>query len=177
MRPKVVIPFVLYPILIAFLSFYGVILDVTAIFILCAGFLCVTLSEYFLHRCIFHSKILPRKLKKLISHGHVYHHRYPLKTDNLILPIFITLPVSLFFLSIYILLFGTAYCFWFYTGEVAAYFLYEFMHYTAHHCQLTLPYLKKMRQYHLEHHKYYPNKQFMITIPIWDILFKTKKET
>lgn len=175
MKIRTVLPFVLFPAIIYFLSFYGTPISfLTPVAILC-GFLLSGLAEYFIHRIAFHNRRLPRKLKKLISHGHVYHHRYPQLTDDLTLPLGITLPMSLLLLFLSCLIFGVSYAFWIYIGIVGSYFLYEFVHYSSHHLTINLPYFKQMREYHLSHHKDSPNSKFMITNPLWDWVFRTTR--
>jgi dihydroceramide fatty acyl 2-hydroxylase len=173
MKFRAILPFLVYPIIVYFMSYFGIPIGFYSILCFVGGFLCVGLSEYFLHRVAFHNRKLPRKIKRFMSHAHVYHHRYPQRTDDLVLPIFITLPISFFFFSLFVLFFGTEYVFWFYAGEIFSYFLYEFMHYSAHHFPINLPYFKEMRERHLSHHTNSPNSKFMITNPLWDIVFRT----
>jgi hypothetical protein len=173
MKLRVVLPFILFPAIIYFLSFYGTPLTLYTSAYIVGGFLLAGLAEYFIHRVAFHNRRIPRKLKKLISHGHVYHHRYPQRTDDLILPIGIILPVSLILLCLFISVFGTPYMFWFYSGVMSSYFLYEAVHYSYHHFTINLPYFRQMQAYHLSHHNDSPNSKFMITNPLWDWIFGT----
>lgn len=175
MRFRALMPFIVYPTIIYFLSYFGTPLNVFSVLCVIGGMLSVSMFEYLLHRFAFHNRKIPRKVKKLVSNGHVFHHRYPQLIDNLILPLTITLPVSLILLVTFVVLFGTDYMFWFYIGEVGIYYIYEFMHFTAHHYPLNLPFFKQMREYHLSHHQSKPNSRFMITTPIWDWVFRTHR--
>lgn len=175
MKLRGLLPFILFPTIIFLLSYFGTPLTALTPLAIIGGFLFAGLAEYFLHRVMFHNRRLPRKLKKLISHGHIYHHRYPDRVDDLILPVFLVLPASLILLGSFVLLFGWSYAFWFYIGVMFSYFLYEFVHYSTHHIPLNLPYFKQMQAYHLRHHKDRPNSKFMITNPFWDWVFGTYK--
>lgn len=173
MRLRSIFPFIAFPVITTILLFYSAPVTVFTPFVFILGFLTAGFVEYFMHRFAFHNRKIPRKVKRLISNGHVYHHRNPHLTDNLVLPLSITLPLSLASLVAFCALFGISYSFWFYLGVMLSYFLYEFMHYAAHHLDTNLPYLKQMKKYHLEHHMKTPNNKFMITHPIFDWLFRT----
>ncbi len=111
MRVRAIIPFVLFPIIIYLLSYFGV--PITWLALLCAvsGFLFGGLAEYFLHRVAFHNRKLPRKIKRVVSNGHVAHHRNPQLTENLVLPFTIVLPISLVLSGLFVVAFGTSYIF------------------------------------------------------------------
>lgn len=173
MRFRALMTFILFPIAIYLVSYFGVPVTWLSVLVFVCGFLAAGLAEYTLHRVAFHNRKLPRKIKRLISNGHVFHHRYPQLAENLILPLTIVFPISLILLSSFALLFGTGYVFWFYLAVILSYFLYEFLHYTSHHFPLNLPYFKQMQAYHLSHHKSKPNSRFMITNPLWDWVFGT----
>lgn len=175
MKFRALMPFIIFPAIIYFLSYYGTPISWISVLSVFSGFLIGGLPEYFVHRFAFHNRKLSRKVKKLISYGHTYHHRYPQLTEDLILPLTIVLPISLVLLCLFTLVFGTAYVFWFYTGLMSSYFLYEAMHYLAHHSTINLPYFKQMREHHLAHHKSKPNSKFSITNPLYDWLFGTLK--
>ncbi|CAN5146164.1 hypothetical protein BH09PAT1_BH09PAT1_8100 [soil metagenome] len=175
MRFRTITPFVIFPLVTYFLTYFGIPFTWFALLSVVGGFLFGGLAEYLLHRVAFHNRELPRKIKRLISNGHVLHHRNPQLTENLILPLTTVLPISLVLLGFFMVIFGTSYSFWFYTGVLSSYFLYEFIHFYSHHINLKIPILNYLKKYHLEHHFSSSSKHFMITNPLFDLLFGTFK--
>ena len=138
------------------------------------GFAIWNSLEYVFHRYIFHERILPKKLNRIMSYDHIYHHRKPKSLKNLFLPIWLTSSISAVIILILLLIFSGANVFWAYVGVVLGYFLYECMHYSAHHLTSKLPFLKQMRAYHAKHHHSNPNAYFMVSFPLFDWLFTRK---
>lgn len=167
------LPFAAYIIILGILFIWGAPFSLLSMVAFIAGLVTFSTIEYVVHRFGFHSKIPNRKLKRYITNGHVYHHRNPQKIKKLFIPLSIALPASLIPLGIFMLIFGHMYGFWFYLGMVCLYFLYEFMHYSAHHYPINLPFFRQMREYHLSHHKNKPNSRFSITNPFWDWALNT----
>jgi dihydroceramide fatty acyl 2-hydroxylase len=131
-------------------------------------------TEYGFHRFFFHNKRLPRRVKKFLSNGHVYHHRYPDNQDRLFLPVSLTFPISILYLCICGLIFGLYSMFWFYIGLISGYFIYEFMHYAAHHYNFHGLMFKYMKIYHIAHHTKAPQRNFMVSNPAVDFIFRSK---
>jgi len=137
------------------------------------GLIFWNISEYSFHRFWFHEKRYPRKLKKYLSNGHVFHHRYPDNTDELRLPMSLTIPFSLLYAGGYYLLFGITNLGFFYSGIIGGMFFYEFMHYAAHHLKLKNRFFRYMRGYHMKHHHKNIKSNFMVSNPLLDYLFKS----
>lgn len=131
--------------------------------------------EYVFHRFAFHNRSIPKIIRRYLTNGHLYHHRYPNKIDNLLLPINLTLPVSMGALLLVYCSFGLDDLAWFYTGLILGLFSYEFMHFAAHHMNINLRVFKVMKQYHLAHHFKSPKKKFMVSCPLMDYFFRTNR--
>lgn len=65
---------------------------------------------------------------------------------------------------------GVTYLF---TGLVAGYCSYEWVHYQAHHGRPTKRFLIYLKKYHLLHHGETPNLRFGVTSPLFDYLLGT----
>lgn len=173
MNIRNVLPFIVYPILITCLFLLFPTYLPTAIIMFLVGFVLWNILEYCFHRYAFHNKKLPRWIKKYLSGGHVFHHRYPTKIENLIISITLTLPFSFLSLGVAFILFGTVNLPWFYTGLIFGLFQYEFMHFAAHHWRIPLAPFRYMKQYHLTHHHKQPNAKYMVSNPGLDFLIGT----
>lgn len=139
------------------------------------GLLVWNCFEYLFHRFAFHNRSIPKKIRRYLTNGHLYHHRYPDRLDNLLLPINLTLPVSLGSLLLMYSAFGLGNLAWFYTGLIFGLFSYEFMHYAAHHLPINIFPFNAMRQYHLAHHFKSPKKKFMVSNPLLDYIFRSHR--
>lgn len=135
------------------------------------GILFWNIFEYVFHRYAFHNPQLPRKYKKYIGNGHRFHHRFPANTNDLLLPVTLTLPFSLLSLIPVYFIFGSSGLGWYYLGLISGLTLYEFMHYAAHHLKINNRYFKFMKRYHLKHHFKSPNSNFMVSNPLFDYIF------
>lgn len=164
----------IFPIIIGTLLYYDFALGLSSIIMFLIGILFWNVFEYLFHRFAFHNSTLPRKVKRYIGNGHRFHHRYPENTTNLLLPVSLTLPFSLLSLLLIYLIFGANSLGWYYFGLISGMLHYEIMHYAAHHLKINSRYFKFMKHYHLKHHFKEPNKNFMVSNPLFDYLF-TKK--
>jgi len=127
-----------------------------------------TITEYVLHRWVFHfypkSKIGQRI--HFIFHG--VHHDYPNDAKRLVLPPSASIPMALalYFFFLWILPSGTIYAF--YTGFLIGYLMYDMTHYALHHANFKSPFWKKLKQHHMLHHYSDSTKGYGVSSAIWD---------
>jgi len=137
----------------------------------CFGILTWTLTEYLMHRFVFHW-IAPSKTGKAFHYAlHGYHHDNPTDYNRLFIP---PVPAILFLL----LFFGIFYLFmgnmaWFFTpGFEIGYLIYSLMHYFMH-TKVKLPFMYFMSFHHHLHHYRMPEKAFGVSSRFWDRVFRT----
>lgn len=138
------------------------------------GILSWTLIEYALHRFIFHYTARSALGRRLVYAAHLSHHENPLATNRLFSGLLISLPIA----TAYLLLtwsstgsfHAAAYLF---TGLVAGYSCYEWLHFQAHHRRPRLRLFRYLRRYHLLHHYQTPDHRFGVTSPLFDVLLGT----
>lgn len=145
----------------------------TVLFTSC-GILSWMLIEYALHRFVFHYRARSLFGKKLIYAAHLSHHENPRATSRLFSGLVISLPIATTYLLLAWLATGSiraaAYLF---TGLVAGYCCYEWLHFQAHHRRPRLRLFRYLRRYHLLHHHQTPEHRFGVTSPLFDVLFGT----
>ena len=138
------------------------------------GILSWTLIEYALHRFIFHYRARSLFGKKLIYAAHLSHHENPRATNRLFSGLTISLPIATAYMLLAWLAIGSlraaAYLF---TGLVAGYCCYEWLHFQAHHRRPRLRLFRYLRRYHLLHHYQTPEHRFGVTSPLFDVLLGT----
>ena len=139
-----------------------------------SGVLSWTLIEYVLHRFIFHYHARSAFGKKFLYAAHLSHHENPRATSRLFSGLFISLPIA----TAYVLLASIATgslraAVYLFTGLVAGYCCYEWLHFQAHHRRPRLRLFRYLRRYHLLHHYQTPDHRFGVTSPLFDVLFGT----
>lgn len=134
-----------------------------------------TLLEYTIHRFLFHiDNVLPDKPIFLTLHFllHGVHHYLPMDRLRLVMPPLLFFLLSYPFTQLGHALFPPSVANGIISGSFSMYVVYDCMHYALHHTKLPT-YMKKMKQYHLEHH--YKNFElgFGVTSKVWDYVFGT----
>lgn len=130
-----------------------------------------TLTEYLLHRYVFHLVGESKALQRFHYTVHGVHHEYPLDTERLIMPPLPSVVVVGLFYGIYYLLMGP-YVYAFLPGFVMGYLAYASIHFAIHAYKppKALAYLWR---HHNLHHFQYPDKAFGVSSPLWDKVFGT----
>lgn len=138
-----------------------------------AGYLFWTISEYTIHRFVFHfepEKGIGARLHWII---HGVHHDHPNDPLRLVMPPSVSVPLSaLFFLLFWLVLplgaaFGVA------SGFFAGYLAYDMTHYYVHHRMPKSALGRKLRELHMRHHFQDHTKGYGISAPWWDVVFHT----
>lgn len=137
-----------------------------------------TLVEYFLHRYVFHwvdESPKWRAYSEIASGLHIAHHKSTSQEDLIVAPP----AISLMFAAVVYLIFlaasrSLAVAAVLESGLITGYILYEWAHYSAHRFLPTSSVGKYLRKYHLQHHHKCPNRQFGVTMPLWDFVFGTR---
>ncbi len=135
-----------------------------------------TLIEYILHRFVFHW-ITDKEPWRMLSSGfHMSHHH---AVENHEPDIVITRPAGslpfalLFYLLFSLLTLSFSAAALIMTGVFVGYLFYESAHYSAHHFYPKGTLGKSLKHYHLQHHLKNPTRQFGVTSPLWDFIFRT----
>lgn len=138
-----------------------------------AGIAIWTLTEYLLHRFVFH--YLPRSAwgKKLHFIMHGVHHDYPNDAKRLVMPPSASLPLAVLFYALFWLALPHAWVDAAYAGFVLGYIVYDEMHYAVHHARFRNPWLKAIKRNHMQHHFVDPNHGFGVSSPLWDRVFRS----
>jgi sterol desaturase/sphingolipid hydroxylase (fatty acid hydroxylase superfamily) len=139
-----------------------------------AGVLTWTLTEYVLHRYVFHwTKDTPRGRRlHFLIHG--VHHDYPSDKDRLVMPLGVSVPLSLFFYWLFVMvMFGVHLGEPFFAGFVVGYLAYDGTHYAIHHFRPQTRIGKWLRRHHMLHHHADHDGGFGVSSPLWDLVFRT----
>lgn len=139
------------------------------------GFGIWTISEYILHRFVFHYHPTSELGKKIHFITHGVHHDYPNDSMRLVMPPALSIILSIPFLVIFNYIFegfNGASCAAF-SGLVIGYLSYDMLHYAVHHAKWNNSYFVKLKHHHMFHHFQDPDNGFGVSSTVWDIVFGT----
>lgn len=140
------------------------------------GVLVWTLTEYLLHRFIFHYEPKSNWGKRLHFLTHGVHHDYPNDTKRLVMPPSVSIPLALLFYGLFYLVAGPNYVGLFFAGFIFGYIGYDEIHYATHHAPLKGRVGLWLKHHHVLHHYRDPNKGYGVSSPLWDYVFGTMEE-
>lgn len=138
-----------------------------------AGVLSWSLTEYELHRYVFHwtkDTAFGRRVHFLV---HGVHHDYPNDKDRLVMPLGVSIPLGILFYVTFTHLFGVRLGEPYYVGFGLGYLMYDGTHYYVHHFRQTTRVGKFLRKHHLTHHFADHDGGFGVSSPLWDLVFRT----
>ena len=137
------------------------------------GWLFWTLTEYWIHRLVFHfePESGPGARFHWIIHG--VHHDHPNDPLRLVMPPSVSVPLAAGFYGLFVLVMGTAPGSVFAAGFLLGYLVYDMTHYYLHHFTPTSRFGKLMRELHMRHHFQDDTRGFGISAPFWDYVFGT----
>ena len=137
------------------------------------GLVVWTITEYCLHRYLFHFPARSKVGKWLVYLFHGNHHDDPKDKTRLVMP-----PAgAILIMAVLYLLFGLVvpapwiepFCAFFIIG----YLIYDYIHYSTHHFPMRNPVAKYLKHYHLKHHYSGEGGRYGVSSPLWDKLLNT----
>ena len=138
-----------------------------------------TLTEYTLHRFIFHFRPRTTWQERLSFLFHGVHHAQPRSKTRLVMPPAVSIPLALAFYGLFRLVIGrwlgaTAWIAPVFAGFTFGYLTYDLTHYATHHFRMQRGYFRMVRRHHMLHHARTPNQRFGVSSPLWDYVFGTE---
>ena len=137
-----------------------------------AGYLFWTLTEYWMHRVVFHfepEEGIGAKLHWII---HGVHHDHPNDPLRLVMPPSVSVPLASLFCAAFVLVLGS----WGWlvgVGFLLGYLIYDMTHYYVHHYKPKTRVGKLLRELHMRHHFQDHTRGFGVSAPSWDYVFRT----
>ncbi|MDH4261682.1 MAG: sterol desaturase family protein [Spirochaetia bacterium] len=142
------------------------------IFYITGGFVW-TISEYTLHRFVFHPPYAETHLKWFYFYVHGVHHEVPTDATRLVMPPGASIPLAIIVFFLFKALLPNDYL-GFFAGFVTGYLVYDFLHFSTHFFSFEWEWFKKLKKHHNVHHYNSANKNFGVSNSLWDHVFSTK---
>lgn len=132
-----------------------------------------TLTEYVIHRFIFHYEPKSAWGRRIHFLTHGVHHDYPNDSLRLVMVPAISVPLAILFYSLFYLLMGPALTAPFFAGFVTGYLLYDMIHYATHHAPMKSKLGLWLKHHHVRHHYQDYQRGYGVSSPLWDVIFGT----
>lgn len=137
------------------------------------GYLFWTLTEYWLHRIVFHfqpEQGIGARLHWII---HGVHHDHPNDPMRLVMPPSLSVPLAAIFIYGFYLVVGDPGYLGFGAGFLGGYLAYDMLHYHVHHHRPRTALGRRMRELHMRHHFQDHDRGYGVSAPFWDHVFGT----
>jgi dihydroceramide fatty acyl 2-hydroxylase len=137
------------------------------------GYAFWTLTEYWMHRVVFHFEPedgLGARLHWII---HGVHHDHPNDPLRLVMPPSVSVPLAAAFIGLFVLVMGNPAAWLFGTGFLCGYLIYDMTHYHVHHHKPRTQLGRLIRELHMRHHFQDDTRGFGVSAPFWDHVFGT----
>ncbi|MGO9974099.1 MAG: sterol desaturase family protein [Solirubrobacteraceae bacterium] len=137
------------------------------------GYLFWTLTEYWIHRIIFHWEPDHGLGARFHYLAHGVHHDHPNDPMRLVMPPSVSVPLASIFIVGFYLVLGSPDFFIFGASFLAGYLVYDMTHYYVHHFKPRTALGRKLRELHMRHHFQDDTTSYGISAPYWDTVFGT----
>ncbi|MGB5850600.1 MAG: sterol desaturase family protein [Ignavibacteriaceae bacterium] len=171
------VPLFIYVPLIGYLFYLSIVdykvsaLDIAGLIV--AGLFIWTITEYLLHRFIFHFHATSDFGKRISFMFHGVHHDYPNDTKRLVMPPSVSIPLAIGFFFLFKAILGDISVAPFYIGFIGGYLFYDISHYAIHHFNMHGKFWLAIKNHHMRHHYQDPELGFGVSSPLWDLILKT----
>ncbi len=146
---------------------------ITILSLIILGVAVWTLTEYTLHRFIFHFDFKSELGAKIHFIFHGVHHDYPNDSKRLVMPPSVSVPLAILFYYIFTLILGHVNVAAFFVGFLLGYLAYDMTHYAVHHFNMHNKFWLAIKNHHMKHHYMDSTKGFGVSSPVWDEVMGT----
>ena len=177
-RVHPIVPVVIFLPVIVVLLVVGVVNEGvwSALGLIAIGYVVWTLSEYWIHRAIFHFEPEAGWGARMHWMVHGVHHDHPNDPLRLVMPPAASIPLAIIVVGTIFLVAGSLHGPAVAAGFLAGYLIYDEVHYALHHHVPKSRLGKRLRELHMRHHFQDDEKGFGISAPYWDVVFRTYAE-
>ncbi len=137
------------------------------------GYVLWTLTEYWMHRLIFHFEPEEGVGARLHWIIHGVHHDHPNDPMRLVMPPSVSVPLAAVFLGVFVLAAGVPHAHLLGAGFLAGYLVYDMTHYHVHHRKARTRLGRLLYELHMRHHFQDDTRGFGVSVPFWDYVFRT----
>ena len=141
-----------------------------------AGIFVWSLTEYLMHRFLFHYHPTSSFGKRIHFIFHGVHHDYPNDAKRLVMAPAVSIPLAFLYYYLFRFLIGEQYVAPFFSGFVLGYLFYDMTHYAIHHLTFKNGIWMRIKKHHMVHHYKDHDHGYGVSSKFWDIIFRTDFE-
>jgi sterol desaturase/sphingolipid hydroxylase (fatty acid hydroxylase superfamily) len=141
-----------------------------------AGVFTWSLTEYCLHRFLFHFPARSKTGKWFVYLFHGNHHDDPRDKTRLVMPPAGAIPIMLVLYLVFGLIIPHPWIEPFCASFIIGYLIYDYIHYSTHHFPMRNRIAKYLKHYHLKHHYSGQEGRYGVSSPLWDSVFGTRPQ-
>lgn len=166
---------VLWAILLPAIAVTGIVSAPTvwAPLLIAAGWLVWSLTEYILHRHVFHFEPRSALLQRAVFIIHGNHHADSNDPLRNLMPPIVSIPVGLLVWAAALAIAGPAGT-WLLFGFMFGYVFYDLVHYACHQFPMKGRIGRILKTHHMRHHHLRAHGNYGITGVFWDRVFSTR---
>lgn len=168
------VPVILYMLYLSIFDFKIDLLSIIGLGVF--GLFIWTITEYLLHRFVFHLELKSKLGARIHFIFHGVHHDYPSDSRRLVMPPSVSIPLATVFFFLFRFLIGEVSVIPFFAGFLIGYLFYDISHYAVHHFNMHSKFWLAIKNHHIKHHYQNPDKGYGVSSPIWDYVFRTNYE-
>ncbi|RPI65039.1 MAG: fatty acid hydroxylase [Ignavibacteriales bacterium] len=165
------VPVILYMLYLSVFDFKIGVLSIIGLVVF--GLIIWTITEYLLHRFVFHWELKSELGARIHFIFHGVHHDYPSDSRRLVMPPSVSIPLATLFYFLFSFLIGNIFVLPFFAGFLTGYLFYDITHYAVHHFNMHSKFWLAIKNHHIKHHYQDPDKGYGVSSPIWDYIFRT----
>ncbi len=132
-----------------------------------------TLTEYAVHRYLFHYPAKSNFGKRMVFLFHGIHHDQPDDPTRLVMPPVPAVLLMGLFYGLFSLFIPGQFIEVFMGFFVVGYLTYDYIHYATHHFPMKSKVGRYLRKYHLRHHHAKEESKYGVSNPMWDYILGT----
>jgi len=138
-----------------------------------AGLIGWTITEYALHRFVFHFDARWAVIKRVIFIIHGNHHADPNDPLRNLMPPIVSLPVGGLIWAALVTIIGPEGT-WSFLGFMTGYVAYDLVHFACHQWPMKGRFARILKVHHMRHHHLHARGNYAITGMVWDRLLATR---
>ncbi len=140
------------------------------------GALFWTLTEYAMHRYVFHFPATSKAGQYLVFLFHGIHHDDPEDPTRLVMPPVVSITLASLFYVLFAAVLGGELCRPFFAGFMSGYLVYDYIHFATHHFRPKTAWGRALKENHMKHHYLKKGGKWGVSSPLWDHVFGTFRE-
>lgn len=137
------------------------------------GLLFWTITEYTLHRYLFHFNAKSKAGQYLVYLFHGIHHEDAQDPTRLVFPPVASLPLGFAFFYAFLAIFGASFGRPFFVGFISGYLAYDYIHFAVHHFHPKTAVGRALKENHMKHHYVEKPGKWGVSSPLWDHVFNS----